>query len=253
MCCYFVPAVLLFCSKVSSSTRKQGGVTLRYKWITIFIGIVTNWSSLTSKNIRGSNGGSSPVGRDGWRRPHHRHQPAGVPTGEEAECRRTGHGPPEETAAQRQVSLTCAPPLTYAPPLTCAPPPHLCPSPPGFFSLVPSRWSKFHGDLNNYKRKLEAALVVHGLIRELEEVRDRAHGKVSHVMSPSDPKPPRAAPWSQNKSPTPPWKRNLILMKIVKLQKRHVQHVPSVSNDGKTNIEAPWAVFIKTIIYYIIL
>ncbi|KAM6918067.1 spectrin beta chain, non-erythrocytic 5 [Lycodopsis pacificus] len=40
------------------------------------------------------------------------------------------------------------------------------------------RWSKFHGDLSDYKRKLEAALVVHGLIRELEEVRDRANEKM---------------------------------------------------------------------------
>ncbi|XP_034530593.1 spectrin beta chain, non-erythrocytic 1 [Notolabrus celidotus] len=40
------------------------------------------------------------------------------------------------------------------------------------------RWSKFHGDLNSYKRKLEAALVIHGLIRELEEVRDRANEKM---------------------------------------------------------------------------
>ncbi|XP_028422093.1 spectrin beta chain, non-erythrocytic 5 [Perca flavescens] len=40
------------------------------------------------------------------------------------------------------------------------------------------RWSKFHGDLNNYKRKLEGALVVHALIRELEEVRDRANEKM---------------------------------------------------------------------------
>ncbi|XP_068456287.1 spectrin beta chain, non-erythrocytic 5 [Clinocottus analis] len=40
------------------------------------------------------------------------------------------------------------------------------------------RWSKFHGDLNNYKRKLEGALLLHGLIRELEEVRDRANGKM---------------------------------------------------------------------------
>lgn len=43
------------------------------------------------------------------------------------------------------------------------------------------RWSKFHGDLNNYKKKLEGALVIHGLIRELEEVRDRANEKVGHV------------------------------------------------------------------------
>ncbi|XP_027134554.1 spectrin beta chain, non-erythrocytic 5 [Larimichthys crocea] len=40
------------------------------------------------------------------------------------------------------------------------------------------RWSKFHGDLNNYKKKLEGALVVHALIRELEEVRDRANKKM---------------------------------------------------------------------------
>ncbi|XP_076605262.1 spectrin beta chain, non-erythrocytic 5 [Chaetodon auriga] len=40
------------------------------------------------------------------------------------------------------------------------------------------RWNKFHGDLNNYKKKLEGALVVHALIRELEEVRDRANEKV---------------------------------------------------------------------------
>ncbi|XP_041668259.1 spectrin beta chain, non-erythrocytic 5 [Cheilinus undulatus] len=40
------------------------------------------------------------------------------------------------------------------------------------------RWSKFHVDLNSYKKKLEGALVVHGLIRELEEVRDRANEKM---------------------------------------------------------------------------
>lgn len=43
------------------------------------------------------------------------------------------------------------------------------------------RWSKFHGDLNNYKKKLEGALVIHGLIRELEEVRDRANEKVGEL------------------------------------------------------------------------
>lgn len=54
-----------------------------------------------------------------------------------------------------------------------------------FFGMVASlydfhrRWSKFHGDLSHYKRKLEEALVVHALIRELEEVRDRANEKVS--------------------------------------------------------------------------
>lgn len=45
-----------------------------------------------------------------------------------------------------------------------------------------SRWSKFHIDLINYKKQLEDALVVHSLIRELEEVRDRANEKVSHVF-----------------------------------------------------------------------
>ncbi|KAL6106061.1 sptbn5 [Pungitius sinensis] len=40
------------------------------------------------------------------------------------------------------------------------------------------RWSKFQGDLVSYRRKVEAALVVHGLIRELEEVRDRANEKM---------------------------------------------------------------------------
>ncbi|KAG7215088.1 hypothetical protein INR49_011666 [Caranx melampygus] len=40
------------------------------------------------------------------------------------------------------------------------------------------RWSKFHGDLSTYKKKLEAALVIHALIRELEEVRDRANEKM---------------------------------------------------------------------------
>lgn len=44
---------------------------------------------------------------------------------------------------------------------------------------VCGRWSQFHGDLSHYKRKLEEALVVHALIRELEEVRDRANEKVS--------------------------------------------------------------------------
>uniref|UniRef100_A0A4W4DYW9 Spectrin, beta, non-erythrocytic 5 n=1 Tax=Electrophorus electricus TaxID=8005 RepID=A0A4W4DYW9_ELEEL len=40
------------------------------------------------------------------------------------------------------------------------------------------RWSNFHGNLNSYKRKLEAALEVHSLIRDLEEVRDRANEKM---------------------------------------------------------------------------
>ncbi|XP_024910886.1 spectrin beta chain, non-erythrocytic 5 isoform X2 [Cynoglossus semilaevis] len=40
------------------------------------------------------------------------------------------------------------------------------------------RWSKFHGDLSSYKKKLEEALVIHEFIRELEEVRDRASEKI---------------------------------------------------------------------------
>uniref|UniRef100_A0A3B4ZEI6 Spectrin, beta, non-erythrocytic 5 n=1 Tax=Stegastes partitus TaxID=144197 RepID=A0A3B4ZEI6_9TELE len=44
------------------------------------------------------------------------------------------------------------------------------------------RWSKFHGDLSSYKKKLEGALVVHGLVRELEEVRDRANEKMLLVQ-----------------------------------------------------------------------
>ncbi|CAN9501902.1 unnamed protein product [Ophioblennius macclurei] len=40
------------------------------------------------------------------------------------------------------------------------------------------RWSRFHGDLSSYKKKLEEALVVHGIIRELEEVLDRANEKM---------------------------------------------------------------------------
>ncbi|KAM9777958.1 spectrin beta chain, non-erythrocytic 5 [Neosynchiropus ocellatus] len=39
------------------------------------------------------------------------------------------------------------------------------------------RWSKFQGDLGTYKRRLEGALLVHKIIQELEEVRDRANGK----------------------------------------------------------------------------
>ncbi|CAB1331140.1 unnamed protein product [Coregonus sp. 'balchen'] len=40
------------------------------------------------------------------------------------------------------------------------------------------RWSKFHGNLSSYKKKLEAALVIHSLIRELDEVRERANEKM---------------------------------------------------------------------------
>lgn len=50
--------------------------------------------------------------------------------------------------------------------------------------LVSSRWSKFQGDLSSYKKKLEGALAFHALIRELEEVRDRANEKVSHLTLP---------------------------------------------------------------------
>ncbi|XP_057715583.1 spectrin beta chain, non-erythrocytic 5 isoform X1 [Corythoichthys intestinalis] len=44
------------------------------------------------------------------------------------------------------------------------------------------RWSKFHVDLNDYKKKLEGALVVHALIRELENVRDRASEKMLPLL-----------------------------------------------------------------------
>ncbi|KAM8834261.1 LOW QUALITY PROTEIN: spectrin beta chain, non-erythrocytic 5 [Synchiropus picturatus] len=41
------------------------------------------------------------------------------------------------------------------------------------------RWSQFQGDLGSYKRRLEGALLVHKLIQELEEVRERANGKAA--------------------------------------------------------------------------
>ncbi|XP_053700420.1 spectrin beta chain, non-erythrocytic 5 [Synchiropus splendidus] len=41
------------------------------------------------------------------------------------------------------------------------------------------RWSKFQGDLGSYKRRLEGALLLHKLIQELEEVRERASGKAA--------------------------------------------------------------------------
>ncbi|XP_054653046.1 spectrin beta chain, non-erythrocytic 1 isoform X2 [Dunckerocampus dactyliophorus] len=44
------------------------------------------------------------------------------------------------------------------------------------------RWTKFHVDLNAYKKKLEGALVVHALIRELEEARDRANEKMMPLL-----------------------------------------------------------------------
>ncbi|XP_034163832.2 spectrin beta chain, non-erythrocytic 5 [Pangasianodon hypophthalmus] len=40
------------------------------------------------------------------------------------------------------------------------------------------RWSNFHGNLSSYKKKLNQALEVHSLIRDLEEVRDRASEKM---------------------------------------------------------------------------
>ncbi|XP_066510159.1 spectrin beta chain, non-erythrocytic 5 [Hoplias malabaricus] len=40
------------------------------------------------------------------------------------------------------------------------------------------RWNNFHGNLNIYKKKLKAALEVHSLIRDLEEVRERANEKM---------------------------------------------------------------------------
>ncbi|KAJ0009205.1 hypothetical protein NQD34_016620 [Periophthalmus magnuspinnatus] len=45
-----------------------------------------------------------------------------------------------------------------------------------------NRWSKFHVDLSEYKEKLQGALVVHELIRELEELRDRASEKMLLVQ-----------------------------------------------------------------------
>nr|XP_029543639.1 spectrin beta chain, non-erythrocytic 5 [Oncorhynchus nerka] len=47
------------------------------------------------------------------------------------------------------------------------------------------RWSKFHGNLSSYKKKLEAALVIHSLIRELDEVRERANEKM-HLLQGQD-------------------------------------------------------------------
>ncbi|KAL2098982.1 hypothetical protein ACEWY4_005462 [Coilia grayii] len=44
------------------------------------------------------------------------------------------------------------------------------------------RWSNFHGDLSSYKRRLEEALDVHALMRELEEVRERANEKMLLVQ-----------------------------------------------------------------------
>ncbi|KAL0969732.1 hypothetical protein UPYG_G00231540 [Umbra pygmaea] len=41
------------------------------------------------------------------------------------------------------------------------------------------RWNKFHGNLSIYKKKLESALVIHSLIRELDEVRERATEKIN--------------------------------------------------------------------------
>ncbi|XP_076156260.1 spectrin beta chain, non-erythrocytic 5 [Alosa pseudoharengus] len=40
------------------------------------------------------------------------------------------------------------------------------------------RWNNFHGDLSSYKKRLEGALEVHALVRELEEVLDRANEKM---------------------------------------------------------------------------
>ncbi|KAM6973270.1 spectrin beta chain, non-erythrocytic 5 [Aplochiton taeniatus] len=47
------------------------------------------------------------------------------------------------------------------------------------------RWNKFHGNLSSYKTKLEGALVIHSLIRELEEVRERANEKM-HLLQGQD-------------------------------------------------------------------
>ena len=44
--------------------------------------------------------------------------------------------------------------------------------------MIICRWNNFHGNLSSYKKKLKAALEVHSLIRDLEEVRERASEKV---------------------------------------------------------------------------
>ncbi|KAI1895008.1 hypothetical protein AGOR_G00101700 [Albula goreensis] len=46
------------------------------------------------------------------------------------------------------------------------------------------RWSNFHGNLNSYKRKLEAALEIHSLIRDLEELRERTGEKMLLMRGP---------------------------------------------------------------------
>lgn len=77
--------------------------------------------------------------------------------------------------------------------------------------MFSSRWSKFHGDLVSYRRKVEAALVVHGLIRELEEVRDRANEKVSHMITFDPEELPSLCDFGfslQNKSTAALWKQN---------------------------------------------
>lgn len=55
---------------------------------------------------------------------------------------------------------------------------------PSLFTALTSfslcfRWGKFHVDLSEYKEKIQGALAVHELIRELEELRDRANEKVT--------------------------------------------------------------------------
>ncbi|XP_067099877.1 spectrin beta chain, non-erythrocytic 5 [Osmerus mordax] len=47
------------------------------------------------------------------------------------------------------------------------------------------RWSKFHVNLSSYKKKLEGALEIHSLIRELDEVRERANEKM-HLLHGQD-------------------------------------------------------------------
>ncbi|KAJ8289416.1 hypothetical protein GJAV_G00001060 [Gymnothorax javanicus] len=40
------------------------------------------------------------------------------------------------------------------------------------------RWSRFHGSLNSYKKKLESALGIHSLIRDLQEIQERSAEKM---------------------------------------------------------------------------
>ncbi|XP_069494913.1 spectrin beta chain, non-erythrocytic 5 isoform X2 [Ambystoma mexicanum] len=45
------------------------------------------------------------------------------------------------------------------------------------------RWSSFHGNLNKYRRKLEEALQIHALIREINDISDRMSEKISLMQA----------------------------------------------------------------------